>query len=202
MRPLLPLAALLLAACVEPLPVEPAALADLELAEVPSGPRVEVGGGREVFEELEVGHTLEVERGPQGGQHIWASLRAWGVDAGSDDDYEAMLNQDRPIVEFQLLGADGDYAFVNAFPRRLEPTDEGHELLGRLVQFRHWVELPEDWEQIDWDEREAQLEQEELLLRVVLEEADGDVFVDECAVYLDFPPRGDGDVVARYRPAM
>lgn len=189
-------AALLLAACLEPAP--PGATAgSAPGSEGPSGPWVEVGGGREGFEVLEVGQAMEVERGPQGGQHIWASLRTWGIDAGSEDDYEAMLNGDRPVVEFQLENSEGILSFVNSFPRRLEPTEQAsHELLGRLVQFRHWAEVPEDWAQIDWGERELQLEQEEMLLRVVLEEADGDVFVDECPVYLDFPPREQGATLA------
>ncbi len=185
----LALLALGLAACVQP----EAPAGEVEAAEAIALPWVEVGGGRESFVELEVGHTLEVERGPQGGQHIWASLRGQGIDAGSDDDYEAMLNQDRPIVEFQLENSEGILSFVNSFPRRLEPTGEGsYELLGRLVQFRHWAEVPEDWDQIDWDEREGQLEEQEMVLRVVVEEADGDLLVDECPVRLDFPPRGEG----------
>jgi hypothetical protein len=43
-----------------------------------SPPRIEVGTGR-AFIALEEGATLELVRGSQGSQHVFVSLRAWGL---------------------------------------------------------------------------------------------------------------------------
>jgi hypothetical protein len=45
----------------------------------PSDQRLEVGTGRQQFTPLSDGDTLRVQRGCQGGQHVFVSLRAWGL---------------------------------------------------------------------------------------------------------------------------
>jgi hypothetical protein len=153
-------------------------------------PWVEVGTGADAFEPVEDGDVLAVERGSQGGQHVWAGVRAWGVDVGSESDYDAMLNQDRPLVGFELECPDGVLSFDNTWRRLLPPADDGTRLLvGRLVQFEHWVELPADWQELDWAEVEAELEDIDMTLRVTVEEAGGDLYVDERIVRLEFPTR-------------
>lgn len=72
----------LLAACDPKLPDDPDGSApDDPDAWVPSGdPRVELGTGRDAFEAFEDGQTLELVSGCQGAQHIWTSVRAYGLD--------------------------------------------------------------------------------------------------------------------------
>src|SRR5262245_60155407 len=46
---------------------------------VPSGAGFEVGTGAEAFETLVQGATVPLNRGPQGGTHIWFSARVRGL---------------------------------------------------------------------------------------------------------------------------
>ncbi len=43
-------------------------------------PALEVGTGAVEFAAIGDGDTLLLERGPQGAQHVWVALRAWGID--------------------------------------------------------------------------------------------------------------------------
>lgn len=42
--------------------------------------RMAVGTGRDGWEPFEDGQTLELVAGCQGAQHVWTSVRAWGID--------------------------------------------------------------------------------------------------------------------------
>ncbi len=150
------------------------------------------GDGDAVFVPITDGAVLAVERGSQGGQHVWAALRARGLDPGSEDISEGLANDDLPWVEFQLESDEGVHSSDNLLRRPLDRTDgpEPYGLMDRQVQFRHWVSLPPDWADQDMGEVEAALEEVDFTLRVILEDACGDTLTDEVIVRLDFPPRG------------
>ncbi len=154
-------------------------------------PTLEVGDGTDGFASIEDGDVLLVERGSQGGQHIWAAIMAKGVHPGSEDISQGLANDDLPWIEFQLESANGVHSNDNLLRRPLDRY-EGGELFGletRQVQFRHWVTLPDDWADLDMQDVEDDLETIDFVLRATVEDACGDTVTDEVTVRLDFPPR-------------
>ena len=155
-----------------------------------AGAWVELLAGEDAAEPLNEGQTLPVVRGSQGGVHIYGSLRTRGVSRGSEDEYQALLSGDRPLVEFSLEGDDGVLSNPNAARDYLQAEADGDLLLiGRRVIFRQYSELPDDWQQLDWAEVEERLEQDELMFRVQITDSRGRFAQDSTAIYLDFPPR-------------
>jgi hypothetical protein len=53
------------------------------------GPVVEVGGGVRAFVSFDDGQAVDVVCGPQGGQHVWTSVRAKGM---RTDDVDVVLS--------------------------------------------------------------------------------------------------------------
>lgn len=68
-------------------------------------PTLELGQGVEAFEELPDGASLVAASGPQGGHHLWASLRAEGLAVGT----KRVVGDDEPApsAEISLTGGDG-----------------------------------------------------------------------------------------------
>jgi len=154
------------------------------------GAWVELLTGDATAEELADGQTLPVERGSQGGVHIYGSLRAGGVERGSEEDYQALLSGDRPLVEFILEAEYGVISNSNIVREFLYAGETGDLLLiGRRVIFRHYSELPEDWQELDWAEVEARLEEEDLIFRVEITDSRGRFAQDSKTIRLQFPPR-------------
>ena len=155
-------------------------------------PWMEVGDGTGGFHSLDDGDVLTVERGSQGGQHIWAGFLARGLHPGSEDISEGLANDDLPWIEFQLESVEGVHSNDNLLRRPLTRMegDEPYGLVDRQVQFRHWVVLPDDWADKDMGEVEDGLEEVDFVLRAIIEDACGDTITDEVTVRLDFPPRG------------
>jgi len=122
--------------------------------------------------------------------HIYGSLRTGGIERGSEDEYQALLSGDRPLVEFSLEAEYGVISNSNIV-REFLSTDESGDLLliGRRVIFRHYSELPEDWQQLDWSEVEDRLEEEELIFRVEITDSRGRFAQDSKTIRLEFPPR-------------
>ena len=151
---------------------------------------VELYTGELALEPLEQGQTLLVERGSQGGVHLWGSLRAGGLSRGSEDEYEALLSGDRPLVEFTLEAPYGLLSNDNLVRQYLQEDQEGGMILvGRRVIFRHYSELPEDWQQLDWEQVEQRIEQEDLTLRVTITDSRGRWAEDSRNIHVQFPPR-------------
>jgi len=146
--------------------------------------------GEVAAEGLTDGQVLSVVRGSQGGVHIYGSLRTGGIERGSEDEYQALLSGDRPLVEFSLEAEYGVISNSNIV-REFLSTDESGDLLliGRRVIFRHYSELPEDWQQLDWSEVEDRLEEEELIFRVEITDSRGRFAQDSKTIRLEFPPR-------------
>ena len=65
-------------------------------------PALEIGTGIEAYEPLP--DELGYEFGPQGGWHVWGSLRAEGVWPG----IEGTPNETTPVVSFTLQAVEGD----------------------------------------------------------------------------------------------
>lgn len=152
-------------------------------------PWIEVGDGTHGFTSIEDGAVLAVERGSQGGQHVWAAVLAGGLHPGSPDITEGLRNDDLPWIEFQLESAEGVHSNENLLRRPLDPIGDHHGLETRQVPFRHWPVLPDDWAEQDIGEREAHLETVDFTLRVIIDDACGDTLTDERTVRLDFPAR-------------
>jgi hypothetical protein len=57
------------------------------------GPVVEVGGGIRTFAPLQDGQTVDVVCGPQGGQHVWTSIRTRGLRADGVDVVLSMTDE-------------------------------------------------------------------------------------------------------------
>jgi hypothetical protein len=155
-----------------------------------TGAWVELLTGDIQAESLSDNQVLAVERGSQGGVHIYGSLRAGGIARGSEDEYEALLSGDRPLVEFILAAEYGVLSNSNVV-REFLPLDDSGDLylVGRRVIFRHYSELPEDWQELDWAEVEERLEEDELTFRVQITDSRGRFAEDSKTIRLDFPPR-------------
>ena len=69
--------------------------------------------------------------------------------------------------------------------------DEQRDLLlvGRRVIFRHYSELPEDWQELDWEEVELLMEQDDLTFSVTITDSRGRTAHDSKTVRVEFPPR-------------
>jgi len=151
---------------------------------------VELFTGEQSMGPLEDGQVLMVERGSQGGVHIWGSLRAGGIERGSEDQYDALLSGDRPLVEFVLEAPYGVLSNPNVVREYLTANEQGDLLLvGRRVIFRHYSELPEDWQELDWEEVEQLMEQDDLTFSVTITDSRGRTAHDSKTVRVEFPPR-------------
>jgi len=157
---------------------------------VPSTAWVELFTGEQSVGPLEDGQVLMVERGSQGGVHIWGSLRTGGINRGSEDEYEALLAGDRPLVEFVLEASYGVLSNANVVREYLRQDEQGAlVLVGRRVIFRHYSELPEDWQELDWEEVEQLMEEDDLTFSVTITDSNGRTAHDSKTVRVEFPPR-------------
>ncbi|MCZ7683954.1 MAG: hypothetical protein M5U28_36375 [Sandaracinaceae bacterium] len=84
----------------DPMPGDPDGSTSEPDAWTPSGdPSVELGTGRDSFEAFEDGDTLQLVAGCQGAQHIWTSVRAWGLDPrGTILDVSVTRDSDEMLV--------------------------------------------------------------------------------------------------------
>ncbi len=84
----------------DPMPGDPDGSTGEPDAWTPSGdPSVELGTGRDSFEAFDDGDTLQLVAGCQGAQHIWTSVRAWGLDPrGTILDVSVTRDSDAMVV--------------------------------------------------------------------------------------------------------
>ncbi|MEE2828556.1 MAG: hypothetical protein VX498_05175, partial [Myxococcota bacterium] len=155
----------------------------------PDNAWAEVGVGDSRFESIEAGHLLEVERGSQGGMHVWISMRTAGIDPGPTDMWQGLVDGSLPLIGFSLEAPDGILTPDNSRPHILSRVGEEYWLLENLVTFDHFSDFPDDWSSIDWDAREAELEAVDLQLTVRVADAIGTELEHSTTVRLDFPPR-------------
>ena len=73
-------------------------------SESESDPHCTLGTGSLAFEAISPGAMLPIIAGPQGGYHVWGSLRASGIDPG---DYYDPNSPNNPQTRFDVFLADG-----------------------------------------------------------------------------------------------
>lgn len=153
---------------------------------------VEIGEGTaaDAFTPIEPGVTLLVERGSQGGMHVWAALALGDLQPGSEDLWDGLRNGDLPTITLNLSGPHGRLTPDNERPQVLERGDGEYLLLHQQLQFKHFEELPEDWQELDYGEVEEEMETQDHTLSVRVEDSCGTVVQEEILVRLDFPARG------------
>jgi hypothetical protein len=151
-------------------------------------PTLVLGGGIEGFRAIEDGDILPVERGSQGGQHIWLSIIGDGMHPGSQDVSEGLRKDDLPWISFEMHAPDGTYSNDNLLRQPLqEIADGGWGFLERRVSFRYWSVLPDDWTEIPREQREAELEAMDFVVSGTIEDACGDVITAHRIVGIAFP---------------
>ena len=154
----------------------------------PDGAWADLGQGAGAFLAFDDGAVFEVERGAQGGMHIWVSLQTYGIDPGPTEMWQGLVAGSLPIIQFQLASAEGVLTEDLERPYVLERLgDSEYELLDNLVQFDHFPELPEDWQSLDWDQVERDLEEQDLQLSVQIVDAQGTVVEESRSIKIDFP---------------
>ncbi len=67
--------------------------------DIPSDAAISVGTGEGVFTAFEDNETLELVAGCQGAQHVWVSLRSWGLETrGTIIELELLRTRDSTVV--------------------------------------------------------------------------------------------------------
>lgn len=164
----------------------------------PEAAWAELGQGEEAFSPLDPDTVMRVERGNQGGQHIWVSARLGDLNPGSEDLWDGLRNGDLPEVEFVVTGPDGIISPDNLRPMVLQRGErEDYLLMHNLVVIRHFAELPDDWAELDYAQVEADLEEVEHDLTVRIEDVCGTVVEHTTPILLDFPARDSGPTTPR-----
>ncbi len=91
---------------------------------------VELGTGQLTYETLADGQTLPFYRGPQGGYHVFVSVRAQGIDGGAN-----ALDPNNPVLTLRLSSESGSIAELANQPRQLPENGDYVELVGQLLIF-------------------------------------------------------------------
>lgn len=91
-----------------------------------------LGTGSIFFEDITDGQDLPISQGPQGGFHVYGSLRASGLHPGTWEDFTDPLN---PVVSFDIIDSDGQtLGGFTELPRPLKVRSDGTlELVGEYV---------------------------------------------------------------------
>jgi hypothetical protein len=138
---------------------------------------------------VEDGATFQVERGSQGGMHVWVAIAVGDIHPGPTDLWEGLRSGELPKFSIQLEGPHGVLTPENVRPQVLERGDGEYLLLHQQIQFRHFELLPDNWQDLDYAEVEADMETQDHLLRVRIEDACGTIVEDELPIRLSFPER-------------
>jgi hypothetical protein len=116
-----------------------AALLALALAgcggrDAPDGPpEAALGTGSDMFVPLSDGDDVTIVQGPQGGFHVFASVRVRGLDPGNPED---LGDPDNPTTVFQAFNGDLRVDLdASIYTQGLDPTTEDglYEMVGRLL---------------------------------------------------------------------
>ncbi len=95
-------------------------------------PEVILGTGLEAWVPLADGDDVGIVQGPQGGYHVFGSVRATGLDPGNPLDLYAECN---PTTEFRAYRGDVRVDLgASTYRQGLDPGPEPyHEMIGRLI---------------------------------------------------------------------
>lgn len=94
---------------------------------------IDVGTGEAAFVGLEDGDELPFYAGPQGGHHVFVSIRAVDLVPGTG----SMTDPDDPVVSVSLVASDNDLSTFEARRRVFADHDGSFELVGQLVVLSH-----------------------------------------------------------------
>lgn len=155
----------------------------------PADAWIELGVGPDTYQPVVDGDVLAVERGSQGGMHVWGALRAGGIDPGPDSYLEGIKDGTLPTVAFELRDDAGVLTLDNRAYLVLQEDGDAWVAEPRIVQFRHFAELPKDWTELDYAAVEAEMETRDFRLQVTLQDACGAAVDDAHTVRLRFPSR-------------
>jgi hypothetical protein len=159
----------------------------------PGGAWAEVGVGQDEFAAIEEGAVFVVEKGAQGGMHIWVSARVYGIDPGPTEMWQGLVDGSLPLVRFELASPQGVHTEASERPYVLDRLGGSrYALLNNLVQFDHFPELPDNWQELDWPAVEAAMEDIDFDLSVRFTDSEGTVVEDTRRIRLDFSV-GQGD---------
>lgn len=103
------------------------------------GPSLTVGSGELEHSPVDDDDVLDVIYGPQGGWHVFGSLRTTGVKAGPPD---ILIHPDTPVITFELVDGDEVFGGYQSLPRPLNELGFGElEMFGEPLIL--WVKSPE-----------------------------------------------------------
>jgi hypothetical protein len=92
---------------------------------------VDLGTGQLAFEPLPDGAPLGIYFGPQGGYHVFISVKATGIDGGAN-----ALDPNNPVIDLTLTSGGTVVAQLLDQPRQLVVADDGVvQLIGQLLVF-------------------------------------------------------------------
>lgn len=118
------------ACSAEPAPVDSGSF--VRCSEVVDSPSLEVGSGTATLEPLTADGPIEFYPGPQGGHHVFVSLRARGLLDGTS----AGLGYDDPFVSISVF-TDTELSIYRNLQRSFDEDGEAIQLLGQLVRLFH-----------------------------------------------------------------
>jgi len=94
-------------------------------------PTCDIGSGSAAYEQLAEGGPIEVVRGPQGGYHVFGSLRVGGLSTGEGLD---LSDPGNPSVTFSVDGVSGLLGGYTGLQRVFTPAGDGlAELFGEVL---------------------------------------------------------------------
>lgn len=140
---------------------------------VEGDPAVMLGAGEWEWEDI--GDTVNVIRGPQGGYHLLGSVRARGLVAGDPDNLGEPTN---PTTHFEVIYEGEDLIISSDYVQGLDPSPSSewrHEMTGRFAILG-----------IDSDK---ELDGEEVLFSVTVTDVEGVSLSDERTVTCVPDPR-------------
>ncbi|MCP4804013.1 MAG: hypothetical protein GY913_19340 [Proteobacteria bacterium] len=108
-------------------------------------PVVELGIGEDAFLPVQDGDTLQAEFGPQGGHHVWISLRSTGLEPGT---WPQLLQGDPgPVLFLEYVGLDDTETLgeLDTYERPFRGDAESAELLGERLMVWNWPEEEDAW---------------------------------------------------------
>lgn len=137
-----------------------------------AGPTLTVGTGELAWQDVAEGDHLGWTFGPQGGMHVYGSLRATNLVQGATD---SLSDPDNPLVDFVLLDGDVEIAGFSQVPHHFtEAVDGTLSAIGdRLVLY---------------EEDATYLDGLSVVMRATVVDRCGSEVTDERAVVLDASP--------------
>ncbi|HJN75013.1 MAG TPA: hypothetical protein QGF58_13885 [Myxococcota bacterium] len=108
-------------------------------------PSIELGVGEDDFSPVEDGDVLWAESGPQGGEHVWISLRSSGLEPGT---WPQLLQGDPGpdiYLEYVDLAGTETLGTLETYERPFRGDAESAQLMGERLLIWSWPEDDDGW---------------------------------------------------------